>query len=466
MTVDGRQQLRATASSVLRQLEQPSPSSSEPLTRVQILKLQATLRHARKLVKDLDEQGEPQSTLAPLKQRLLQAESDVTKLTNKNGSTRPSPLGFNANAPAPSTSADLDFLAPSVPLFPTSSISPSSSPAPGAAVGISSPFKHQHSQVPPHSYSPIPFSNPLDSNQYSPYEATATADESITPQWGIDTSVANRNRATSSASRRTDYEPDDYSPSRTRHPENDSHEEGEYRPPASSSFEDDSATGATFSSRRDLGDDDPESGGNGHSHRYGLGDADGQDDDFDPESGAPAPRSRPRSDTKNSTSSRTSSLRQQTMPPPPPRKSSTSSASNRDQLLGAGLRQRPRAGSNLSTHSNGYENDLTSTAAGATTSDLLSHHHDLQNSLMSSLTQLSGQLKTSSLAFQDNLEKDKQVMSDAQTKLEKNHDKIVKQGSRLGVVKKKARGTTCWTIMAITVVLFAWVVMFFLIKVT
>ncbi|KAK4054091.1 hypothetical protein OIV83_001116 [Microbotryomycetes sp. JL201] len=436
-----------------------------------------TLKHAHKLVKDLDDRGEHQ--FASLKQRLLQADNDVARISKL--ATRPRPAAASTaisdndsgTNSVTGSSSDLDFLAPSVPLFPTSSISPSSSPAPLAGTS-SSPYK-QPLQPPPSSYSPIPFSTPVDSNQYSPYGQRVQDSEA--PQWGIDTSVANRNRATSSASRVSEYNPDDYSPSRTRHP--DAGQDDRYAPPVNTadSFDGDDH-GKDLSRRgRDDQDDDPESGAGptggdglfGASSRGRQDDFDHDDDDneFDPEAGATIARRR--SDTKTSASSMRSSSRQSTMPPPPPRKSSTGSitTNQRDQLLGSGLRQRPRAGSNLSTSSGRQnDNDLTSTAAGATTSDLLSHHHDMQNSLMSSLTQLSGQLKTSSLAFQDNLEKDKQVMKDAQTKLERNHDKVVKQGSRLGVVKKKARGTTCWTIMAVTVVLFAWVVMFFLIKVT
>lgn len=102
----------------------------------------------------------------------------------------------------------------------------------------------------------------------------------------------------------------------------------------------------------------------------------------------------------------------------------------------------------------------------ATTSDLLSHHHALQSTLLDSLTSLSGALKTSTLTFSDSLAKDKEVMEKAKEQLEGNMGTIVGQQKRLKDVRGKTRGTTCWTIGLLAFVAVAWMLVFLLIKVT
>ncbi|KAK4054308.1 formate dehydrogenase (NAD+) [Microbotryomycetes sp. JL221] len=455
MTVDGRQQLRLTAATVIRQLEQQAASTTTTTTRVQQLKLQATLKHANQLIQDLQDQGEPVTNVAPLKQRLSKVQLELTtrqqqqrqstksKLTTAASNTTDNNPNTQNNNNNNNNGLDLDFLAPSVPLFPTLSISPSSSPGPSSTrPGRSSGGGPSHlSLTPPTSYSPIPFSQPVDHNQYA---STSTQTYQDTPQWGIDTSVKNRDRTTSSASKQTnEYDPDDYSPSRSKKDDNEQVVESrntmlDERERRDSSFD--------FDAPPRIMDD--------------------QDDEFDPESGqgygADHQVSRSRSNTKTSIGSIGSALSPQP-PPPPRRKSSTSSTLNaREQLLGSELKSRPRTYSNMSNSSSRrrsttsnqdeQDQDVLKSTGQATSSDLLSHHHDLQNSLMSSLTDLSSQLKTSTLAFSSNLDKDKQIMLDAQNKLEQNHDKLKLQGSRVGVVRKKTRGTTCWTIGAILLV--------------
>ncbi|BGO99609.1 Serine/arginine repetitive matrix 1 [Rhodotorula toruloides ATCC 204091] len=102
----------------------------------------------------------------------------------------------------------------------------------------------------------------------------------------------------------------------------------------------------------------------------------------------------------------------------------------------------------------------------ATTSDLLSHHHALQSTLLDSLTSLSGALKTSTLTFSDSLAKDKEVMEKAKEQLEGNMGTMVGQQKRLKDVRGKTRGTTCWTIGLLAIVAVLWVLVFLLIKVT
>ncbi|GAA5935106.1 uncharacterized protein JCM15063_003151 [Sporobolomyces koalae] len=113
--------------------------------------------------------------------------------------------------------------------------------------------------------------------------------------------------------------------------------------------------------------------------------------------------------------------------------------------------------------------DLLPADAGstsATSSDLLSHHHALQSSLLSDLTSLSTALKTSSQTFSDNLEKDREVMQEAEKKLENNEGRIKVQQERLKGVRGKTRGTTCWTLGILAVVAAMWIGVFLLIKVT
>ncbi|GAA5909323.1 uncharacterized protein JCM6883_005842 [Sporobolomyces salmoneus] len=104
--------------------------------------------------------------------------------------------------------------------------------------------------------------------------------------------------------------------------------------------------------------------------------------------------------------------------------------------------------------------------SSVTSSDLLSHHHALQSSLLSDLTSLSSALKTSSQVFSENLEKDKEVMKEAEKQLEGNEGKMKVQQERLKGVRSKTRGTTCWTLGILTVVAFLWIMVFLLIKVT
>ncbi|GAA6005913.1 hypothetical protein JCM10207_007272 [Rhodosporidiobolus poonsookiae] len=110
--------------------------------------------------------------------------------------------------------------------------------------------------------------------------------------------------------------------------------------------------------------------------------------------------------------------------------------------------------------------DLLPADSSAQSSDLLSRHHALQSSLLSDLSSLSGALKTSTLAFSDNLAKDKEVMERAQGKLEGNSGKMAEQQKRLGEVRGRTRGTTCWTVGVVVAVIIAWVAMFGLMRIS
>lgn len=282
-----------------------------------------------------------------------------------------------------------------------------------------------------------------------------------------------RSMRSSSISGLDDYEPDAYSPTRSRA------STIERRPIVDLSNDDEPGHRRLGPNGRNDHDElDPEAGfgpkvvvddEDDFDPEAGLGAPrrlDYDHDDFDPEAGDFVPPPRPSSRTKSPGSAIS----------PPPRRGSVSSNHRSNTAVGlspqSSMRQRPSAGQRRGSSRSDKDLDrdrdeLLRTGPGsATSSDLLSHHHDMQSNLLSSLTTLSSQLKQSSMAFGENLEKDKAVMEHAQGKLETNHDKMKAQSGKLGVLKKKSRGTTCWTIGVVAVVAVAWVMMFLLIKVT
>ncbi|SCV69822.1 BQ2448_1216 [Microbotryum intermedium] len=150
-------------------------------------------------------------------------------------------------------------------------------------------------------------------------------------------------------------------------------------------------------------------------------------------------------------------------PPPSSISAASSTVRHRSIIPSLGRKKTPAQELGLTSASSIAGSSL---GAATTSSDLLSHHHDLQSELLTELTTLSSRLKTSTQTFSENLEKDKEVMETAKDHLEKNADKMSKERGRLTAVKKKTRGTTCWTIGVVAAVAAAWATMFFLIKLT
>ncbi|GAA5919678.1 hypothetical protein JCM6882_004536 [Rhodosporidiobolus microsporus] len=110
---------------------------------------------------------------------------------------------------------------------------------------------------------------------------------------------------------------------------------------------------------------------------------------------------------------------------------------------------------------------LPASSSSATQSgDLLSHHHALQSTLLSDLTSLSSALKSNTVAFSSNLAKDREVMERAKQGLEGNEGKMREGQKRLEGVRKKGRGTTCWTVGAVVVVVVMWVATFGLMRIS
>lgn len=79
---------------------------------------------------------------------------------------------------------------------------------------------------------------------------------------------------------------------------------------------------------------------------------------------------------------------------------------------------------------------------------------------------MAGQLRRNATHFSDSLEKDKMVVETMQEKLDGNFDFMKKQRIRLRDFRGKSSGTTCLVIMSIVVVLVAFVMMVFVIRVT
>ncbi|GAA5831747.1 hypothetical protein JCM3766R1_005003 [Sporobolomyces carnicolor] len=194
----------------------------------------------------------------------------------------------------------------------------------------------------------------------------------------------------------------------------------------------------------------------------------------DPRSQSPSPPSDPpelpphASRLSSSTgTSASSGLRHRTVAPPWLRnrqlKEQEKEKERERELAAAASSSSARPGGKSSAISDLLPADSSS---GVTSSDLLSHHHALQSSLLSDLTSLSSALKTSSQTFSENLEKDKEVMKEAEKQLEGNEGKMKVQQERLKGVRGKTKGTTCWTLGILALVAMMWILVFLLIKVT
>lgn len=79
---------------------------------------------------------------------------------------------------------------------------------------------------------------------------------------------------------------------------------------------------------------------------------------------------------------------------------------------------------------------------------------------------MSHQLKLNSKNFSTQLELDKNVLLEANAKLERNEVGLKVQGKRLEEKRKAGRFGTMWIIGAVGAVGVAWVMMFLLIKVS
>lgn len=82
------------------------------------------------------------------------------------------------------------------------------------------------------------------------------------------------------------------------------------------------------------------------------------------------------------------------------------------------------------------------------------------------MAEMATQLKKNAQFFGKALEDDKEAMEQADAVLEKNMDTMQKERNRLGTYSGKSRSTTWLVFLSVAVVGVAWVLMFFLIRIT
>ncbi|KIJ68041.1 hypothetical protein HYDPIDRAFT_173736 [Hydnomerulius pinastri MD-312] len=100
------------------------------------------------------------------------------------------------------------------------------------------------------------------------------------------------------------------------------------------------------------------------------------------------------------------------------------------------------------------------------TPTILQNSRALQEELSEQLALMATQLRRNATHFSESLEKDKSVVETMQEKLEGNFDFMKKERIRLRDFRGKSGGTTCLVIMSIMVVLIAFILMVFVIRVT
>ncbi len=82
------------------------------------------------------------------------------------------------------------------------------------------------------------------------------------------------------------------------------------------------------------------------------------------------------------------------------------------------------------------------------------------------MAEMATQLRKNAQFFGKALEDDKEAMEQADASLEKNMNTMQKERNRLGTYSGKSRSTTWLVFLSVAVVGVAWVLMFFLIRIT
>lgn len=113
----------------------------------------------------------------------------------------------------------------------------------------------------------------------------------------------------------------------------------------------------------------------------------------------------------------------------------------------------------------GASNAASSTKESASDS-ILQGDRSTQEALSGELLRMASILKSNSLAFADALERDRVLLEKAGNHLGQNLDLMTKTRGRLGVYSKKVRSMGWFTLGAIAVVMFSWVFMFIVIRLT
>ncbi|KAG8807133.1 hypothetical protein FRC17_004634 [Serendipita sp. 399] len=106
------------------------------------------------------------------------------------------------------------------------------------------------------------------------------------------------------------------------------------------------------------------------------------------------------------------------------------------------------------------------TKASSISPEFLTASRQTQEEISHKLAEMAAQLRKNAQHFSAALEDDKEALAEADSKLNQNLDVMQKERGRLGVYSAKSSGTTWMVIASILVVCIAWVVMFFVIRLT
>ncbi|KAF8134428.1 hypothetical protein EV363DRAFT_1562044 [Boletus edulis] len=100
------------------------------------------------------------------------------------------------------------------------------------------------------------------------------------------------------------------------------------------------------------------------------------------------------------------------------------------------------------------------------TPTILQNSRALQDQLSEQLALMATQLRRNATHFSASLEKDKAVIEGMETKVEGNYEWMKRERIRLRDFRGKSGGTTCLVIMSVVVVLIAFIIMMFIIRLT
>jgi hypothetical protein len=104
--------------------------------------------------------------------------------------------------------------------------------------------------------------------------------------------------------------------------------------------------------------------------------------------------------------------------------------------------------------------------ASSITPDFLTTSRQTQEEISQRLADMAVQLRRNAQHFATALEDDKDALAEADSKLDTNLTVLQKERGRLGTYSSKSRGTTWIVFLSIIVVMIAWTVMFFVIRMT
>ncbi|TFY82544.1 hypothetical protein EWM64_g1459 [Hericium alpestre] len=107
-----------------------------------------------------------------------------------------------------------------------------------------------------------------------------------------------------------------------------------------------------------------------------------------------------------------------------------------------------------------------SSATSAPSPAFLQNSAAVQEEMSAQLAQMAGQLRRNAIHFSEVLAKDQAVMGGAEEKIGANYDVMKKERVRLRDHRGKSLGTTCLTLTSVFVVAIAFIIMFFVIRIT